>query len=217
MTPFYANQGYHPQFSTRIITTSTMPAAEKQIEQVNANLEDLRSTLQHSQETYTAYANKERQPHTFKVGDLVFLNRKNIRTTRPTKKLDHKFFGPYRIIQQINDVAFKLKLPKTLKIHPVFHVSLFKPKDPDTILPPTQPPPDPISIDDHTEYEVEAILDSRKFRNTVRYYIHWKGYDEQERSWEPYDQLGNCKDLLQEYHERNPTKPKAREILGQNF
>jgi hypothetical protein len=217
MTPFYANQGYNPQFSTRIFTSSTVPAAEQRVQQVDADLAELKTTLQRSQESYTAYANKERQPHNFQIGDLVFLNRKNIKTTRPARKLDDKFFGPFKIIQRINDVAFKLKLPASLKIHPVFHVSLFKPKDPDNIEVPSEPPPAPITIDDHEEFEVELILDSKKIRNTVKYLVHWKGYDKQARSWEPYSCLTNCLDLLLDYHRRNPLKPQCSEILGQNL
>ena len=216
MTPFFANQGYHPQFSTKVISTSTLPAAEDHVKQIETTLAELRSTLEISQQNYTTYANQHRQPHNFKVGDLVFLNRKNIKTTRPSVKLDDKFFGPFKIIQQINDVAFKLNLPKTLKIHPVFHVSLLKPKDPNNISIPTPPAPDPITVDGNLEYEVEAILDSKSHRNSVRYLVHWKGYDKSERTWEPIESLTNCHDLLIDFHHWNPNKPQAKGISGRN-
>lgn len=216
MTPFFANQGYHPQFSTKVTSTSTIPAAEERIKQIDSTLTELRSTLKFSQETYSKFANQRRQPHCFKIGDNVFLNRKNIKTTRPSLKLDDKFFGPFKIIEKINDVSFKLKLPKTLKIHPVFHVSLFKRKDPDNISLPSTPPPDPISIDNNLEYEVEAILDSKRYRNSVRYLVHWKGYDKLDRTWEPLESLNNCPDLLQDFHDRNPHKPQTKGISGRN-
>jgi hypothetical protein len=217
MTPFVANQGYHPQFSTLVTNTSTVPAAEERAKQIDITLAELRSTLKFSQETYSSYANDHRQPHNFKIGDLVFLNRRNIKTTRPALKLDDKFFGPYKITSKINDVAFKLKLPPTLKIHPVFHVSLLKPKDPNSFSIPTLPPPDPITINGNLEYEVETILDSKRFRKSVKYLVHWKGYDIPDRTWEPFDSLSdNCLNLILDYHQRNPTKPQPSGISRRN-
>lgn len=216
MTPFFANQGYHPQFSSLVNTTSPSPPATSQVQEIDVTLENLQANLRHAQEAYTTFANNHRRAHNFKIGDLVFLNRKNIRTTRPSTKLDDKFFGPFKIISQINDVAFRLRLPSSMKIHPVFHVSLFKPKDPDHTAIPQSPPPDPITVSGQLEYEVEAILDSKRYRNSVRYLVHWKGYDASERTWEPISALANCNDLVLEFHERNPTKPQANEISRRN-
>lgn len=58
----------------------------------------------------------------FKVGDKVLLRHDNIATTQESKKLAPKFLGPYPIIAKISDLVYKLKLPKTLRIHDIFHV-----------------------------------------------------------------------------------------------
>ena len=54
----------------------------------------------------------ERKPQYYYPGDQVWLLRRNIQTTRPMDKLDHKRLGPFEIIEQINPVAFRLRLPK---------------------------------------------------------------------------------------------------------
>jgi len=69
----------------------------------------------------------EKEP-TFKLGDWVWVNAKNIKTRRPTKKLDYKLCGKFRIKRLIGTNAYKLELsPSTGKIHLVFYISLLEP------------------------------------------------------------------------------------------
>ena len=67
-----------------------------------------------------------------KEGDKVYLLRTNVKTKRPSDKLDYKKLGPFKIDKKIGSVNYKLKLPKTMEIHPVFHVSLLEPAPPGT-------------------------------------------------------------------------------------
>ncbi len=58
-------------------------------------------------------------------GEKVWLNSKYIQTKR-NKKLESKFFGPFRVLHAVEKQVYKLKLPTKWKIHDVFHVSLLE-------------------------------------------------------------------------------------------
>jgi len=60
--------------------------------------------------------------------DLVILSSRNITTKRPSKKLDTKFLGPFKIVEMKGKQAYKLNLPQIYsRIYNVFHVSLLEP------------------------------------------------------------------------------------------
>jgi hypothetical protein len=73
------------------------------------------------------YNQKHSVGPTLKEGDKVYLLQKNIATKRLSNKLDHKKLGLFKIVKIKSLVNYCLKLPKTIKIHPVFYVSLLKP------------------------------------------------------------------------------------------
>ncbi len=55
---------------------------------------------------------KRRNPQGLKIGDNVWLENKNIYSNQPSKKLDNKKYGPFRISKDIGLGAFQLELPE---------------------------------------------------------------------------------------------------------
>jgi hypothetical protein len=75
----------------------------------------------------------------FREEDLVYLLRRNIKIIRLSDKLDYKKFGPFKVKRNIKNINYELYLSLTIKIYPIFHISLLKLADLDT---PTGPAPE---------------------------------------------------------------------------
>jgi hypothetical protein len=79
-------------------------------------------------------ADKHRSARSFQIGDNVYLRLQpfvqSSLAPRSHHKLCFKYYGPFKILEKIGSVAYKLELPSTCTIHPVFHVSLLKPAPP---------------------------------------------------------------------------------------
>ena len=118
----------------------------------------------------------------------------------PTQKLTPKFAGPFPIISIISSTAYKLELPATMKIHPVFHISLLKRYNTSDEFSRTTPPPPVIIPTTHEEeYEVEAILDKKIVRRRPQYLIKWLGYSLYDATWEPLENLSNAQEKLKDF------------------
>jgi len=75
-------------------------------------------------------ADHHRRELEYNVGDFVYVKlqpyrQHSLRLIR-NKKLSMRYFGPFPIIESIAPVAYKLLLPSSAHIHPVFHVSVLK-------------------------------------------------------------------------------------------
>jgi Chromo (CHRromatin Organisation MOdifier) domain len=207
-SPFYLANGCHPVTPTSLINPRSclIPAASNYIDHLQTVLATAKDNLRTAQDHQANYANRHRREELFTVGDQVMLSAANIELAtnvkRPSHKLLQRSLGPYEVIKVISDVAYKLNLPATLKIHPVFHVSLltrYHASNPDIFPGRIAPPPPPTVVDTELEYEVETILDKRTFRRQVQYLVKWAGYPAHDASWEPTANLSNSMDLITDF------------------
>src|SRR5436190_438213 len=134
-SPFYANYGFNPQFHINLqhADASDVPAAKDYAERLLQHHDALVENVKQAQDSQARYYDAKHKRIEFAVGDKVWLLTPNIHTERPSKKLDWKRFGPYTISERIGLQAYRLDLPASMKIHPVFHVSLLEPYKPSTI------------------------------------------------------------------------------------
>ncbi|MBW0523141.1 hypothetical protein O181_062856 [Austropuccinia psidii MF-1] len=86
---------------------------------------------------------------------MASLSSKNIKSTRPTKKLSERWLVPFPILMKVSTHAYHLKFPSQWKsINAVFHISLLEPVKTSTISNQHQEPPPPFVIEEEEEWEV---------------------------------------------------------------
>ena len=116
--------------------------------------------------------------------DMVCLLPHNIKTTGPSKKLDYKKIGPFRILAKIGTSSYKPALPPSMAIHNTFHISLLEPYQDNRFPSQIKEPPPRIQIEGEDEYELDAIIDSRLHYNKLQYRAKWEGYSpEHDKVW----------------------------------
>ena len=84
-------------------------------------------------------SDRKRSEREFVVGDWVYLRLQPYRQAtviiRRNMKLAPRFFGPYQVLTKIGSMAYRIQLPISFQIHPVFYVSQLKKKVGDTMIP----------------------------------------------------------------------------------
>ena len=119
---------------------------------------------------------------------------------RQLEKLMERFVRPYQVKGIISANAIELDLSTIVKIHPVININrVYKYKE--QVNRQRKKQPALIVIKGEKEYEVEKILNKKKFRGKDRYLVQWKGYMVEENTWEPKKNLGNIKELVKEFEE----------------
>jgi hypothetical protein len=105
---------------------------------------------------------------TFKKKNKIYLIQQNIQTKQPSIKLDHKKLGLFKIKRIIGLVNYKLVLPKTMNIYPVFHISLLELVLLGVLLVLVTKIE---LVNPNAEYKVEEVLDYKQVRNYIKYLV----------------------------------------------
>jgi hypothetical protein len=206
-TPFFLTHGFHPRKGNEVVRRSKNPASDEYLSKMlQARSNAVEALTKARDDMKRFYDRNKRKSLVYEVGSKVWLDGRNIKTYRPTPKLDHKKLGPFVVLEKIGSSSYRLQLPLSWnRVHPVFNEVLLTPYHPPQYhgqIPP--PPPDPIIVDDYPEYDVEEILASRRRGRGIQYLVHWKGYDHNEDTWEPRRNITHADQLLEDFYNANP-------------
>ncbi len=127
-----------------------------------------------------------------------------------TKKLTDQYVGPFKVLEKVGNLAYRLEVPDHWKIHPVFTIAQLEPA-PDPNADPYDRPrpdhPDSVFVEGDTDtmksYLVERLLNKRIMRKgrgyATEYLVRWKGYGPAFDSWYNIKDLDNADELVAAY------------------
>jgi len=129
----------------------------------------------------------------------------NLHTSHPNYKLHPKRFGLFEVTAALGKVTYQLQLPSTWRIHNAFHASLLLPYYETGVHGVNYSEPTLDLIDGELEWEVEAILNSKRSgqKDELYYLIKWAGYSNANNSWEPMEHL-RAPNLIKQFHRGHP-------------
>ena len=212
-SPFYAMYGYNPQIHWEAEDGSLegeVPAAKERVEQLQNYRKKIEAHWQRAVAAQAKYYNEHHKAKEYKVGELVMLSTKNLKQRRPSKKLSHRFVGPFRIEDKVGAQAYRLMLPTNYRIHNTFHVSLLEPYKLRDGAEPAEFMQPPELIDDEEQWEVEEIVDKVKNKEGVWYKVKWTGWGDIYNQWVPEAELDTAPTLKRAYDEQTAQQRKRK-------
>nr|GFB68633.1 putative reverse transcriptase domain-containing protein [Tanacetum cinerariifolium] len=100
------------------------------IQETTEKIVQIKQIMQAARDRQKSYADLKRKPMKFQVGDKVMFKVspwKGVVRFGKRGKLNPRYVGPFKVLERVRDVAYKLDLPKELsRVHNTFHVSNLK-------------------------------------------------------------------------------------------
>jgi hypothetical protein len=180
-----------PSITSSLKEKSKVQAVEYHIENQQQILQILKDNLTMAQNRMKQQADQHRSERSFEVGDWVFLRlqpykQMSLKQAKKDNKLSPKYYGPYKVLQKIGTMSYKLELPTSSRVHPVFHVSCLKKVIGDKI--PVQTIFPELDEEGKMILEPEAITDTRirqlRNRSISEYLIKWRKLPAEDSTWE---------------------------------
>jgi hypothetical protein len=174
----------------------TLITGPELVQETTDKIAVIRGSLLAAQSRQKSYADQRRKPLEFQVGDMVLLKVspwKGVFRFGKKGKLAPRYVGPFKILERVGKVAYKLDLPDELSnVHPTFHVSNLKKCLADENL---HVPLEDIQVDEtmrFTEKPVEIMDREVKTLKRSRIPIvkvRWESKRGPEFTWEREDQM----------------------------
>jgi len=216
-SPYYLNFGMHIKLPNQANSTeSSMPSVEHFTKRMSEIMKTASENMKFAQDKQKEQADKNRrETPNWEVGDAVFVSTENF---KGFNKLKEKFIGPFKIIEKLSNVSFRIKLPIKYQVHNVFHSSLLRPfyennseMFPNRTVVNVQPPVvKSVNKDEEDEWEIKELLDRRRRRNRLEYLVRWKGWSPEYDEWKTVDQLQNARQLMMDNDQEN--KAQSEEV-----
>ncbi|GKA84488.1 putative reverse transcriptase domain-containing protein [Tanacetum coccineum] len=166
------------------------------IHETTEKIVQIKSRIQAARDRQKSYANIRRKPMVFQVGDKVMLKVspwKGVVRFGKRGKLNPRYVGPFKVIERVRTVAYKLELPQQLsRVHNTFHVSNLKKclSDESLVIPLEE-----LRVDDKLHFVEEPVeVMDRKIKQLKRSRIpiikvRWNSKRGPEFTWEREDQF----------------------------
>ena len=215
---FYLNYGYHPLHPLQLLHSPGDSNVEAVVQFTSRLRDDFSVALQQlkrAREQMIHQTSRQRRAVTFQEGEQVLLSTRNIRFRRCPTKLQRRYVGPFRIIQKISDVAYKLALPEGWKMHPVFHVSLLKKwRESEWSCPVDTEPELDVEFEPEDIYQIERILKWRRVKSGRRasreFLVEWRGYPLEDAQWVPEKNFPYPEELKTQIRQDRPLEETTR-------
>ncbi len=211
---FFMNKNFHSHmsFDSDIIEYEStrerlqIIRVEDILNHMNKTLIFAREALIKTREQMMKQVNKHRKEINYKIESKMFLNERNIVTTRLFKKLDDKMLNSFKITDSV-DFFYKLKLSDTMRIHDVFHSELLRSAVNNSLSDQKNESLKSIVMNDENEWKIDDILNFRWYWRQLQYRVKWKSYDN-DLNWynADDDEFMNAQEMIDDFHIKYSTK-----------
>ena len=111
-SPFFLNYGYHPRKGIEPKREYKVEAVKDFTERITNARDSAIKALEQANDLMKRQYDKHKKPAiNYEKGDKVYINAEHLPRTRPSRKLDKKFFGPYKIIEKVGASAYRIRIP----------------------------------------------------------------------------------------------------------